>query len=528
MTTTHLASAADWTPPGDLGAVRLIARIGRGASGIVYRGYDQVLGRPVAVKFLTGLAGSAPERRQRFLDEARAAAAVRHPNLVQIHQAATAEATPYLVLEYVPGVTLSLLLERCGPLTTAGVMAVLADTSSALSALHTAGILHRDIKPGNLMLDREAHARVTDLGLALHQPSQMAGSVQAALAGTPAYMAPEVFEGRASVRGDVYALGMTVFALLAGAPPFDGTPAQLYLKHQNDALPSDRLLALGISAAIVEVIERAIHKQAVFRYKSVADFTRAYGQTLGKTDLERARRELSLLVARCSGPPEPSEQVHEASPAANYAGTLDQILQAKRRRQGTEGHEGGAASRSDADPAALELPPISSEIGSSHELTTSPSEPRAAPAGAQPPDAESHPAEESQGLLPKLQFLGRKRKSRLMRQVFPSRHSQLALGLMIGALAFAGGIVAAGLTRHVAPKLTGIARLIVFAAVYVVIVAAALGIFAHYVTKRLKPRLLSELRRRGLCHECGYDLSGNTSGVCPECGAAVEPPGATR
>lgn len=508
------AVPGEWTVPPELGAVRIIEQIGRGASGLVYRGYDRVLGRAVAVKFLSSLSLSNRERQQWFLDEARAAAAVQHPNLVQIHQAAMAGDTPCLVLEYVPGVTLATIVRQCGPMSVPALSAVLVETAAAVAALHQNGILHRDLKPGNIMLDREGHVRVTDLGVALQRPaSAPAGAVQGALAGTPAYMAPEMFEGRASPRSDVYAMGITAFELLAGRIPFDGTLDELRQKHRDEPLPVSPLLDRGASASLVEVIERAAHKQPLFRYKSASEFARAFAQAAGTTDLEKSRRDLSLMVAHCTGGDERSRKPSDPTPqTTTLRDALEQMVQSKRQR------------RSSAEPIRIELPPPPVLAG---DIMW----PDAPPAVSAPVRAESLPVlpvHEGAGesapktTLPEMQYISRENRH----AVFASlrrRGGKPIVGIVIGVLAagvtaavsIEASALAAWITRSFAPRAATAVGWIAFVLVWISAIAVAVPI----ASRRLRPRLMAELTNRGLCSECGYDLSQNTTGVCPECGA---------
>ena len=289
--------------------MRLVREIGRGATGAVFLAHHTVLGRDVAVKFLTTITAGPGDADglKRFADEARAAAAVRHAHLTQIYHADVDGGMPYLVLEYVRGPTLRQLLDDAGPLPASVAAAVLGDVAAAVHELHSRGVIHRDIKPSNVLVDKEGRLFVTDFGLAVrrtHLPTGAGPAGDVDFAGTPAYMAPEMFEGRISARTDVYAMGVMTYQLLAGATPFSGGFHELRDKHLHEPLPTECLRAAGVTPEVVEVVERATSKQAMFRYKTAPDFARALRDAArcGTPELARGRKQLcDLVIARISG-----------------------------------------------------------------------------------------------------------------------------------------------------------------------------------------------------------------------------------
>lgn len=289
-----------------LGPVVLVRPVGRGGMGVVWLGHHQLLGRQVAVKFLTSAAtesdGGGDAGFSQFLAESRAAAAVRHPNLVPVYDAGLLGRTPYLVMEYVAGPTLRQVLKHEGRLDLPTTLLVLEDVAAAVDELHRRGVIHRDLKPANVLLDAAGAALVSDFGLALRRPHGV-GSSAGPLAGTPAYMAPEAFAGEASARGDVYALGITAFEMLAGAPPFAEADAGATRDaHLGRPLPVQLLHEAGLPGAVVDAIERAAHKRPLFRYKTAADLLRAMRDAAGikGTVAEpRKRALLAALVGRC-------------------------------------------------------------------------------------------------------------------------------------------------------------------------------------------------------------------------------------
>lgn len=270
------AVAEEITVPVQLGPVRLRREIGRGGMGVVHLGRHELLDRDVAVKFLLHVvAGETDPAFTQFLTGARAASAVRHAALNTIHHADVVEGVPYLVLEYIDGPSLRDVLRDRGRLSLAATLGVLRIVCDAVGELHDRDIVHHDIKPSNILLDRDGHVFVTDFGLAAVRRSSDASADPLVIAGSPAYMAPELFEGVASLRTDVYALGVMTYELLTGELPFGGDTDTIRQEHAATPMPRGPLERTGIDAAVIEVIERAMHKQPVFRYKSARHFLNA-------------------------------------------------------------------------------------------------------------------------------------------------------------------------------------------------------------------------------------------------------------
>lgn len=332
-----LAQPFGFVPGQDLGPVRLSSELGRGAMGVVFLARHTLLDRPVAVKFLVQhRAASADTLPSRFVDEAKAAAAVRHAHLTQIYHADIAAGTPYLVMEYVDGPTLARLLARAGKLSVDLAVHLLIQVSDAVGKLHEHDLIHRDLKPSNVLIDREGKALVTDFGLTLRRDADAQGSAQ--LAGTPAYMAPEMFDGRVSPRSDIYALGITLFSLLAGKAPYEGTLEELKQQHRDAPLP---LAGLNLPEGVTDILERACHKQFMFRYKTAHELARALRAL--KADTARAKRELDALLLNLrgeggDGPPSAGSSTLAASEppsTTTYSDTIARAAAAKRERMRT-------------------------------------------------------------------------------------------------------------------------------------------------------------------------------------------------
>ncbi len=215
--------------PGELVAARyrLVSRVGRGSMGVVWRARDERLDRVVAVKELLA-DDSTEDAAARALREGRIASRLRHPNAIAVHDVVTHEGTPCLVMEYLPAERLA----AHGALPAAEVARVGAQVAGALAAAHAAGIVHRDVKPENVLIAEDGTAKITDFGI-----SRAAGlgtvTATGILAGTPAYLAPEVAGGAdADVRSDVFSLGATLYAAVEGVPPFGLDDNPIALLHR--------------------------------------------------------------------------------------------------------------------------------------------------------------------------------------------------------------------------------------------------------------------------------------------------------
>lgn len=222
-------AGSDLAPGTDLGGFRIERTLGRGGMGTVYLATQRSLDRPVALKVLHPARTRDPRSTMAFFDEARTAARLRHPNLVPIHEVVAEPARDIYAyaMEYVPGPTAARLVAMHGPLDRDAAFAVAVQVADALAAAHAAGLVHRDVKPDNLILDPAGPVRLLDLGLAYNRLGgsvASGGSRRFALVGTPEFAAPEQLRtpDAAGPASDVYSLGATLFALRTGRPPFSG------------------------------------------------------------------------------------------------------------------------------------------------------------------------------------------------------------------------------------------------------------------------------------------------------------------
>src|SRR3954453_15336985 len=250
------------------GRYRLDERIAGGGMGDVWRGTDEVLGRTVAIKILLPALLEEPGFAERFRGEARTMATINHPGVVDVYDYGSEEGTAFLIMEYVEGDALSRTLSRVGRLTPGRTMALIAQAADALQAAHEKGIVHRDVKPGNLLVRPNGTLVLTDFGIAR---SAMVGQLTQAgsVLGTASYISPEQAAGSpASPLSDVYALGVVAYQCLSGRRPFEGdNPIEIAMRPVRDVpppLPADR------PPAVRQFVDRAMAKDPGARFPSAS------------------------------------------------------------------------------------------------------------------------------------------------------------------------------------------------------------------------------------------------------------------
>jgi eukaryotic-like serine/threonine-protein kinase len=278
------------------GRYRLDAQIGRGGMSTVYRAFDIVLERPVAIKLMHREIASDSDQLERFRREARSVAQLNHPHIVTVIDAGeepTSESlladgdeagsqtgagelgaevgTPYIVLEYVEGETLKALIRRDGPLEISRAIAYALEISRALGAAHERLIVHRDVKPQNVLIGVEGSAKITDFGIA-RTLTEEGLTMDGRVLGTTDYVSPEQALGQ-SVTGqsDLYSLGIVFYEMLTGDVPFTGeTPVAVAMKHVREDVPDVQLARPEVSAATASVVDRATAKDLAQRYPNAA------------------------------------------------------------------------------------------------------------------------------------------------------------------------------------------------------------------------------------------------------------------
>ena len=280
-----------------LGEFEILELLGRGGMGAVYKARQASLDRLVAVKTLPRAFSSDARYVARFRREARSAAAVRHPNIIEIHAVGEAEGYPFIAMEFIDGETLGALLKREGRLEPQRAIDLLRQTASALERAHEAGILHRDIKPANILIDNHGLVKVADFGLAKREHGDVSVTQTGHVLGTVLYMPPETARGEPfDARSDLYSLGATFYHALAGRAPFEaGTTAELVLKHVEAAPAMLQQVAPDCPPALCRVVHRLLRKKPAERYESAEKLLEA----LAKVE---ARRSVDQAAATATGP----------------------------------------------------------------------------------------------------------------------------------------------------------------------------------------------------------------------------------
>jgi serine/threonine-protein kinase len=257
-----------------LGHYEIVAELGRGGMGVVYKGYEPALTRYVANKELSPALAHDHNLVERFLREARSMAALNDPHIIQVYFIGQENNQPFFAMEFVEGESLSQLIKREGRLPIADVLKILLQTARGLQTAHERGVVHRDIKPANLMLDLRGRVKIADFGIALARQefdAKLTGTGE--FVGTPGYLSPEICLGKSvDARSDLFALGIVMFESLTGRLPFsDESPLKLMLDVVQAEIPDIRGINKEVDASTAAILTKLVAKDPGDRYQSAAD-----------------------------------------------------------------------------------------------------------------------------------------------------------------------------------------------------------------------------------------------------------------
>jgi serine/threonine protein kinase len=266
---------------------RLEEKIGSGGMSSVYRAFDPMLERWVAIKLMHRDISNDPDQLERFRREARAVAQLNHPHVVTVIDAGEDEGAPYIVFEYVEGETLKERIRRLGRLPVPEAVAYAIEIGRALESAHANLLVHRDVKPQNVLIDRDGRAKVTDFGIARSLEAQGLTATGRVL-GTTDYVSPEQALGHeVTGQSDIYSLGIVLYEMLTGETPFQAdTQVAVAMKHVRDPLPDVQRRRPEISAALASVVERSTAKETQNRYPAVSQMVHDLEEVLA---IEAAR-----------------------------------------------------------------------------------------------------------------------------------------------------------------------------------------------------------------------------------------------
>lgn len=283
---------------------RIDAVVGAGGMATVYRAFDTTLERPVALKVMRREVTAEPDQLERFRREARAAAKLSHAHIVTVIDAGEENGRPYIVFEYIEGETLKQRIKSRGRLPVTESVAYAIEIGSALMAAHAAGLVHRDVKPQNVLLDPHGHAKVADFGIARELEASDGLTKTGRVLGTTDYVSPEQAMGEdVTGQSDIYSLGIVLFEMLTGEVPFKGeNHVAVAMKHVKEQLPDIQQMRPEVSNALAAVIERMTAKEPVDRYLSAAD---------AESDLEDV---LAMESARAGGTTGEATMVFDSLP----------------------------------------------------------------------------------------------------------------------------------------------------------------------------------------------------------------------
>ncbi|MGE0433999.1 MAG: serine/threonine-protein kinase, partial [Planctomycetota bacterium] len=316
-TSVRKAAPADPLLGTTIGGCEILDRLGEGGMGTVYRARHIGLDKIVAIKVLPRNMTDTDVRVERFRREARSAAQIEHPNIVQIHNVGEDGGVNYIIMQYIQGEDLRHRLRREGPLDPAELLHVAIQVAKGLVVAHEKGIVHRDIKPDNIMFDETGHVKLTDFGLAKNTDTDTTTTRPGKAVGTPYYMSPEQCAGKeCDARSDIYSLGATMYHVLTGRRPFRGdTPVQTALMHLRQPLTPPKEIRKDTPDVVNELICRMMAKNPAERFQSCTDLIVAFERAESALQSASPLDMISALMGNRGMPVGGSTGVHEQAAA---------------------------------------------------------------------------------------------------------------------------------------------------------------------------------------------------------------------
>jgi serine/threonine-protein kinase len=257
-----------------LGHYEIVAELGRGGMGVVYKGYEPSLARYVAIKELSPTLAHEAAVVERFLREARSMAMLNDPHIIQIYSIGQENEQPFFVMEFVDGLSVAGLILREGHLSSGDAMKIVHQTAQGLASAHDRGVIHRDVKPANLIVSQRGQVKIADFGIALANADMNAKLTSAGeMVGTPGYLPPETLLGNpVDQRSDLYSLGVVLFEMLTGRTPFsDASVYKLMLSVVQSEVPDVREINAEIDPGVAAILAKMLMKDPVKRYQSMHD-----------------------------------------------------------------------------------------------------------------------------------------------------------------------------------------------------------------------------------------------------------------
>ncbi len=261
---------------------QIVEKVGEGGYGAVYRAFQPIVKREVAIKVILPQFASHPKFSKRFELEAKVVAQIEHLHIIPLYEYWVDDSSMYIVMRYIRRGSAHDLLKREGPWSLARAQTLLSQIGDALHAAHQAGVVHRDVKPGNILVDDRDNCYLTDFGIAKRLHSEDNITDPRTILGSPAYLSPEQILGEAiTPQTDIYGLGMTLYELLTGEHPYSGTDkTRIVIKQLNDPLPPISAKRDDFPTALDAVIQRATAKKSAERYDNLPAFIEAFHKAI--------------------------------------------------------------------------------------------------------------------------------------------------------------------------------------------------------------------------------------------------------